>query len=287
MVTNVAHVPMRSMRYLSSPGGRGDEMLKGTRTLILIHGFPLSADMWLPQLARVPLGWQIVAPDVRGFRGMGPAFEDAFLQGASVDDYADDILALMDHLDLDKAAIGGLSMGGYVAMALALRAPKRVSHVILADTKMTADTEEARAGRDATRALVEKDGPGAVATAMLPRLVGERTKREQPDLLEALRHLIEMNRTESIVGGLTALKHRPDRTAALATVRVRTLVICGAEDVMTPVADSEAIARTIPGAELVVIPGAGHMSNMEQPAAFNDAVARFLGGAIVAAPERA
>lgn len=262
-------------------------MLKGTRTLILIHGFPLSADMWLPQLARVPLGWQIIAPDVRGFRGAGPAFEDAFLQGASVDDYADDILALMDHLDVPRAAIGGLSMGGYIAMAVALRAPKRVSHLILADTKMTADTDEVRAARDATRALVEREGPAAVATTMLPRLIGEQTTREQPDLQDALRHIIEMNRTAPIVGGLTALKHRPDRTEALRTVTARTLVICGAEDVMTPIADSEAIARTIPGAELVVIPGAGHMSNMEQPAAFNAAIARFLGGAIVSAPERA
>mgnify|MGYP006267483793 CR=1 FL=1 len=271
---------MRSLRYLSSPGGHTDDLMRGTRTLILIHGFPLSADMWLPQLARVPLGWRFVAPDVRGFRGAGPAYEDAFLQGATVDDYASDVLELMDHLDLRRAAIGGLSMGGYIAMAVALRAPQRVSHLVLADTKMTADTDEIRTARDATRALVEREGPPAIAAQMLPRLVGETTRREQPDLNDALRHLITMNRTESIVGGITALKARPDRSAALATLTMPTLVICGAEDVMTPPSDSEAIARTIPGAKLVILPRAGHMANMEQPTAFNAALEEFLGARV-------
>ena len=278
---------MRSVRYLVSPGGRGDEMLRGTRTLILIHGFPLSADMWLPQLSRVPLGWQFVAPDVRGFRGAGPAYEDAFLQGASVDDYAADILELMDHLDLRRAAIGGLSMGGYIAMAVALRAPQRVSHLILADTKMTADTDAIRAARDETRALVEREGPAAIATQMLPRLLGPTTQREQPDLSDALRHIIQMNRTESIVGGITALKNRPDRSGALGTLRMPTLVLCGEEDVMTPPADSEAIARAIPGARLVMLPRCGHMSNLEQPAAFNAALEEFLGSRIASGAEPA
>ena len=276
MHTSVAHLLARSVRYLSSPGGQGDELLKGTRTLILIHGFPLSADMWLPQLARVPVGWQFVAPDVRGFRGMGPAFEDAQLQGASIDDYADDIIQLMDHLDLPKAAICGLSMGGYIAMALAARAPKRVTHLILADTKMSADGDEAKAGRDKMRDMVEREGPASVATAMLPKLMGETAKRDQPDLGDALRRLIEVNRTESIVGALGALKGRPDRSADLAQIRVPTLVICGAEDALTPPADSDAMAATIPGATLVMIPTAGHMSNLEQPFAFNAALQQFL-----------
>jgi len=276
VVTNVANLLSRSVRYLSSPGGRSEELLKGTRTLILLHAFPLSADMWLPQLARVPMGWQFIAPDLRGFRGMGPAFEDAQLDGASIDDYAGDMLELMDHLDIAKAAILGLSMGGYVAMALQARAPERVSHLILADTKMTADTEEGRAGRDKMRALVEKDGPPAVATAMLPKLIGATSQRDQPDLNDAVRRLIEVNRSESIAGGIGALKSRPDRTAAMAAVGVPTLVICGEEDALTPPADSQAMAATIPGAKLVMIPAAGHLSNQEQAGAFNTAVQDFL-----------
>ena len=276
MVTNVANLLARSVRYLASPGGRSDELLKGTRTLMLLHAFPMSADMWLPQLARVPLGWQFIAPDIRGFRGMGPAFEDAQLAGATIDDYARDVVELMDHLDIPKAAVGGLSMGGYVAMAVAARVPKRVSHLILADTKMTPDNEAAAAARDALRALVERDGPRAVADAMLPNLFGATAKREQPDLADAVRRLIEVNRTEAITGALGALKARPDRAASLAVFQGRALVICGEEDAMTPVADSEAMAATIPGAKLAIIPKAGHLSNLEQAVAFNTVLQDFL-----------
>lgn len=276
MVTNVANLLARSTRYLESPGLRGEELAKGTRTVILLHAFPLSADMWLPQLARVPQGWRFIAPDLRGFRGMGPAFEDPQLDGATMDDYARDILDLMDHLDIPKAAIAGLSMGGYVAMALAARAPQRVSHLILADTKMTADTEEGRAARDKMRAMVEHDGPPAVATAMLPKLLGATCHQEQPDLADAVRRLIEVNRTEAIAGAIGALKTRPDRSAALAALRVPALVICGEEDALTPRADSDAMAKTIPGAKLVVIPRTGHLSNLERPSEFNAALQNFL-----------
>lgn len=276
MVTAYANLLARTTRYLESPGFAGEELLKGIRTLVLIHAFPMSADMWLPQLARVPLGWRFIAPDLRGFRGMGLAYEDAQLSNASVDDYAGDILELMDHLDLKRAAIAGLSMGGYVAMALAARAPQRVSHLILADTRMTADTEAQRAGRDAMRAMVEREGPASVATQMLPKLLGASTQRDQPDLSGAVRMLIESNRTEAVAGAIGALKNRPDRTAALGAVQVPTLVICGDEDVLTPPADSEAMAATVPGAQLVMIPNAGHLSNLEQPNAFNEALRLFL-----------
>lgn len=254
----------------------GEEIARGTRTLILIHAFPLSADMWLPQLAKVPQGWRFIAPDIRGFRGAGPAFEDAQLAGATMDDYADDVLSLMDHLDLDRAAIAGLSMGGYVAMALAARAPMRISHLILADTRMTADTPEGRAGREKMKADLERGGPRVVADAMIPKLIGETTKAEQPELADAIRHLIQMNRAEGIAGAIDAMMSRPDRSDVLANVTAPALVICGAEDAITPVADSEAMARAIPGARLEVIGRAGHMSNLEQPSAFNHALQAFL-----------
>lgn len=276
MVTNVAHLLNRSTRYLESPAAMGEDIVRGTRTLILVHAFPLSADMWLPQLAKVPPGWRFIAPDIRGFRGAGPAFEDAALAGATMDDYADDLVSLIDHLDIPRVAIAGLSMGGYVAMAFAARAPERLTHLVLADTRMTADTPEGRAGRDKMKADVERDGPRAVADAMLPKLVGETTTTEQPDLADAVRHLIEINRAEGISGAIDALKSRPDRAEALSQVRVPSLVICGAEDVITPPGDSEAMARTIPGARLELIARAGHLSNLEQPAAFTAALQSFL-----------
>jgi pimeloyl-ACP methyl ester carboxylesterase len=141
---------------------------------------------------------------------------------------------------------------------------------------MTADTPEGRAGREKMQADLAKGGARAVADAMLPKLIGETTKTYQPDLADAVRLLIQANRQEAISGAIDAMKSRPDRTEALSRVRVPALVICGAEDAITPVADSEAMARAIPGAALEVIPAAGHLSNLEQPAAFNAAIQRFL-----------
>lgn len=278
MRSNIAHLPQRSLRYLESPGIIGDDWPRGTRALIFIHAFPLSAEQWLPQLARVPAGWRFIAPDLRGFRGTtGIAYQDAHLLDATIDDYAADILALMDHLELKTAALCGLSMGGYVAMAVAARAPQRVPALVLADTRMTADTPEQQAGRDAMRSVVLRDGPSAVATKMLPALLGPVTMRDQPELADVVRALIEANRAEAIAGALGVLKARPDRSAVLAAFARPALVICGADDALTPVADAEAMARTLPQATQVVIPHAGHLSNLEQPVAFNAALTAFLG----------
>jgi len=167
-------------------------------------------------------------------------------------------------------------MGGYVAMAIAARAPSRVTHLILGDTRMTADTPEGRAGREALKMNVERSGPRAAADAMLPKLIGAASQAAQPDLSDAVRHLIEMNRAEAITGAIDALKSRPDRSELLSRVAVPTLVLCGAEDAITPPADSEAMARTIPGARLTLIDGAGHLSNLEQPATFSTALQAFL-----------
>lgn len=278
MRSHIAHLPARSLRYLESPGIIGDDWPRGTRTLLFLHAFPLSAEMWLPQLARVPAGWRFVAPDLRGFRGTtGIAYQDAHLLEASIDDYAADMLALLDHLELTQAAVCGVSMGGYVAMAMVARAPQRVSALILADTRMTADTPAQQAGRDQMRALVEREGASAVASQMLPAVLGPETRRDQPDLIDSVRALIEANRVEAIAGALGALKTRPDRAAALAAFPRPSLVICGADDALTPPSDAEALVRALPDARLVVIPGAGHLSNLEQPAAFNAALTAFLG----------
>jgi pimeloyl-ACP methyl ester carboxylesterase len=276
MRSQFAHLLTRTVRYLDAPDALGDDRVRGTRTLVWLHAFPLSADMWLPQLARVPPGWRFIAPDIRGFRGMAPAYEDAELAGAAMDDYATDVLALLDHLDVERAAIAGLSMGGYVAMAVAALAPARVTRLVLADTRMSADTDEGRAGRDRMKAAVLADGPAAVADAMVPKLTGTTSQREQPELGDAIRRMILVNRTEAIAGAIDAMKTRPDRRDTLAAFRGPALVVCGEEDTITPPADSEAMAAVLQNARLVRIPRAGHLSNLEQPAAFNQALASFL-----------
>ena len=258
----------RGVSSSDRPGGVAGR-LKGT--LVLIHGFPLSARMWEPQLDLAGQGWRIIAPQLRGFDGP-PADRVA----ASVDEYAGDVIDLLDALHIEQAVIGGLSMGGYVTFAMFRHAARCVRAMILADTRAQADTPEAIAHRRRMIQLVREKGASAAADELLPKLVGDRTRAARPGVVDALRAMILSNSVETITGAITALMTRPDSMALLPTIHCPTLIIVGDEDVLTPRALSEDIQRGIAGAELTVVPEAGHMSNMEQPAAFNEALARFL-----------
>lgn len=263
MKTHVANLLHRSLRYLESGEGK---------PLVLLHAFPLSADQWLPQLHRVPKGWRFIAPDLRGFRGAGPAFEDPGLGNLSIDDYADDVIQLMIHLEVERAVVCGVSMGGYVAFGMLRRAPRRVAGLVLANTRSTADTAEGRAGRDRMIDLARREGPAAIAREMVPKLLGATSKANQPDLEDGVRRLIEMNSSDGIVSALQALKGRPDSTPLLSTISCPTLVLSGDEDVIIPAAEAEAMHRAIAGSSLAVLPKIGHLSNLEAPALFNKAL---------------
>jgi 3-oxoadipate enol-lactonase len=193
-----------------------------------------------------------------------------------VDDHADDLLALARALGLDRFVLAGLSMGGYVAMAVARRAPERIRGLMLCDTRAEADTDQARANRVAMRARLVDGGPPAVAADMLPKLLGETTARTQPELIETVRGLIELNGAPGIDDAIVALMTRPDSTATLAGLGCPALILAGDEDVLTPVALHERMHELIPGSTLEIIPGAGHLSNLERPDAFNARLARFL-----------
>ncbi|HEX5069111.1 MAG TPA: alpha/beta fold hydrolase [Vicinamibacterales bacterium] len=263
MKANVAHLAHRSLRYFESGGGR---------PVLLLHAFPLSADQWLPQLHRVPVGFRFVAPDLRGFRGMGAAFEDPGLGSLSIDDYAQDALALAAHLDLDRFVVCGLSMGGYIAFALHRLAPGRIAGLILSNTRAGADSAEGRAGRERMIELARQEGPEAIAREMVPRLLGETTRREQPDLADAVRRLILVNSTDGIVSALGALKARPDSTPGLGAIDCPALIITGSEDAIISLAEAETMQRGIRNASLVVLPKVGHLSNLEAPVGWSKAV---------------
>jgi pimeloyl-ACP methyl ester carboxylesterase len=260
MITKTAHLPYRSMRYLETGTGR---------PLVLLHAFPLSADQWLPQLHRVKPGWRVLAPDLRGFRGTGLAYEDA--AGAlTIDDYADDLLTWMVHLDVDRAVIAGVSMGGYVALSIAARAPQRLDGLVLANTRATPDSAEARAGRDRMLTLLAEQGSAGVARDMLPKLLGDTTRREQPDLVHAVERMILANPPEALATAVRALRDRPDRSAVLSAITCPTAVVTGGDDTVIPMADVEAMHAGIAGSTLHVLPRAGHLSNLEAPGPFND-----------------
>jgi 3-oxoadipate enol-lactonase len=236
--------------------------------LVLIHGFPLSAEMWRPQLERAPIGWRFVAPDLRGF-GRSPLPDGP----VTVDDYAADIGALLDALTIEDAVIGGLSLGGYVTFALHRQAPARFTRMILADTRATADTPHARNGRLALRRLLVEQGMGAVAAQLLPTLFSPGVS---PAVRAAARAQIESAAPEAVDAAIGALIERPDSTPDLARVDCAALVVVGEEDAITPVADAEAMQRDLRRSTLTIVAGAGHLANLEQPEAFSRTLADFL-----------
>lgn len=236
--------------------------------LILLHAFPLTAEMWRPQLAAVPEGWRFIAPHLRGF-GDGPSPDG----DGSMDEYAADICALMDALELETAGIGGLSMGGYIAFAIHRAAPARCTRLVLADTRAPADTPQGREGRIQMRALLAEKGPAGVAAQMLPKLLSPAAA---PETVAVVRDMIESADRAGLDAALAALMNRPDSTPGLARISCATLVTVGDADVITPLADAEAMHRAISRSTLAVIPGAGHLSNLEQPATFSLAIQDFL-----------
>jgi pimeloyl-ACP methyl ester carboxylesterase len=239
--------------------------------VILLHAFPLSAGMWRPQLERVPQGWRFIAPDLRGF-GRSPLLSG----GITMDDYAADVLCLMDHLAMDDAVIGGLSMGGYVTLAMFRQAASRFTGMVLADTRPQADSPQAREGRVRLREVLAKEGPRGVADQMLPKLLGETSRREGAEAVHQARAMIESAPPEAIAAAIGALMGRPDSTPDLPRISCATLVVVGDQDEVTPAAEAEAMQRAIPRSTLSVMSGAGHLSSLEQPEAFSRALGDFL-----------
>jgi 3-oxoadipate enol-lactonase len=236
--------------------------------ILFIHAFPLHSAIWEHQIAAFSPHHRVIAPDLRGLgasaRGSG---------AASLDQHADDLAALLDHLAIENATVAGLSMGGYISFSLWRRHRERVAALILADTRAGADSEEGKQGREKSAKLAEEHGPGAIADQMLPKLLSPNA----PAALRAqVRGIIESNDRAGIAAAQRAMAARPDSTPLLATIDVPTLVIVGAEDALTPPNEAEAMFDAIPGCRWAKLPAAGHLSNMEAPEAFNAAVAEFL-----------
>jgi 3-oxoadipate enol-lactonase len=254
-----ATVHGRRTRYFDE--GRGEPLL-------LLHAFPLSAEMWMPQLEAVPPGWRFIAPDHAGFGRSDRASGGE----PSMDRYGADALALLDALGLDRVTVAGLSMGGYVAFAVLRAAPDRVGALVLADTRADADSDEARENRTKMLETLAERGPQGIAEAMLPKLLS----RGDEALVGHVRRLIEANGAEGIRDGLLALRARPDATPLLEGWNKPTLIIAGDADQVTPVSVHEAMHRALPHSRLAVIPGAGHLSNLERPSHFTTTLSAFL-----------
>lgn len=240
-------------------------------TLCLLHAFPFHRGMWRPQVETLRRSWRVVTFDARGF-GESPR-GDGLL---TMERIADDAVALLDHLAEDQAVFAGLSMGGYAAFALHRRHRDRVRALVLADTRAEADTDEGRAGRAALSERVRRDGAEPAVDAMLPLLLGSHTRSSNPELVETVRAMMLAAPAGGITDALAGLGVRADSTLTLREIRCPALVVVGEEDELTPMASAETIRQGIAGSRLAIIPKAGHLSNLENPEAFNAAVSGFL-----------
>ncbi len=241
--------------------------------VVLLHGFPFGLAMWDPQVAALEGRYRVVAYDGRGHGGSGTG-DGPF----AFEDLVDDLLGVLEGQGIDGAVLVGLSMGGYVALRFAEREPARVRALVLADTKSDADGDAAKLKRAGGLRLLRAGGSKAFAESSLRTLLAFETIRSRPEIVAKTRGMMEACPAAGIGANLLAMAGRTDTTGSLGRIAVPTLVLVGEKDGLTPPSDAKALASRIPGARLVEIPGAAHLSNLEDPEAFNAALLSFLGG---------
>lgn len=241
--------------------------------VLFIHGYPLDHTLWEHQLAHLD-GWMRIAPDLRG---MGQS--DAPDLGYSMATYADDLLALLSAVGVERVILCGVSMGGYIAFEILRRARERVGGLVLINTRAEADSPEARKARDSAAALAREGGAESIAASMLPRLLARKASSQSPALTERLQRMMEATPVSGILGALGALRDRPDSVGLLPTLAtIPTLVVAGDDDQIIPPDSAQAMADAIPGARLAVVPGSGHLTPIESPEAVTTLLTDFLGG---------
>ncbi len=238
--------------------------------LVFLHAFPLNAAMWEPQKAAVG-SRKTLTPSFPGFGGRP-------LAAPELDRFAAAVIGDMDATGIRRAVVVGLSMGGYVAFRLHATAPERVAGLVLADTRAGADDDAARARRTDQASRSRKSGVDWLDETLLPMLVGETTRREKPGVVADVRTMIAQADPEGVARALEAMRDRPDSAPQLSTIEVPVMVLVGEEDTLTPVGEAEVICRSVPNGRLTVLPRAGHLSNLETPDRFNEALLSFLGG---------
>ncbi len=242
--------------------------------VLLLHGFPLDRSMWEHQRQALRRSYRVIAPDLRG-HGQSDSPDGIY----PVDEMADDVVELLDTLKISEPiVVGGLSMGGYVALSLAARDLKRLRGLMLLNTRAGADSAETARIREELAQEIDRTGDvGPIIETMLPRLFSASTLKNQPGLVEQIRGVMSRTSAKGVAGTLRGLAVRPDRTADLHRIDIPALVISSQDDALIPLSESKAMAEALPAAELVVIPEAGHLSPIENPTATNAAILRFLG----------
>jgi 3-oxoadipate enol-lactonase len=248
-----------------------DDFGQGNMPLIFIHGFPFDKSSWQPQMTHFKHTHRVIAYDIRGFGA-----STAGTERASIALFADDLVQFMDRLEIEKAIVCGLSMGGYILLNAVKRYPTRFEAIILADTQCIADSEELRAKRKQTILEIGDGGIKTFADGFIKNVFTPASLNNKNGLVKNIKDTILSTSTETLTGTLYALAERDETCTSLKEIYVPTLILCGREDKVTPVAQSEGLHGEIENSTLHIIENAGHLSNLEQPIEFNKHITHFI-----------
>lgn len=247
-----------------------DTKTKSETTVILIHAYPLNKNMWVDQIEVLKKDFRVLALDIRGFGKSELKFP------YTLENIVDDVINLMNFQKINQAIIVGLSMGGFVALRAIERNPERFNALILADTKSEPDSDEAKLGRYKGLVKIDKEGVNEFTDSFIKNALSKETMAEKPMMYEQVSSIAKENKKEGVAAGLLALTSRTDTTAGLSKIKVPTLIIQGEFDSVIPMEAAVTLNEKIKGSKLVVIPGVGHLSNLEDPVAFNRALIDFF-----------
>ena len=266
---------MPEYRTSGGPMAYGERGYGPKDPVVLLHAFPLNSRMWAPQTeALVNERRRVITPDYPGFgRSPRPPAQP------DVRYYAERVRELLDGLKLYRVVLGGLSMGGYVTFACLRLFPERISALLLANTRPEPDAEEAKEARRETARRIAEEGVEILPELQMERLLSRTTLENKKDVVQLVRGMILESSPDGVVAALGAMRERPDSTDLLGKINVPTLVIGGAEDALSTPEVMGKMAEKIPGSRHLTLPNAGHLSNLEEPEAFNDILKDFLADA--------
>lgn len=239
--------------------------------VLFVHGFPFSSAMWDPQTAAAGGRYRTITYDIRGL-GRSDTGDGQY----TIEGHVDDLIGLLDHLHIDRTAVVGLSMGGYIALRALERNPERFLAAVLCDTRSESDDNTARVKRAAGAAAVKRDGAAVFADGFVPAVFAPDSLHTRPEAVKLIRDIIAATTPRAIAGHLIAMAGRTDTTASLASIRIPVLIMVGEHDAVTPPGHAMAMHERIAGSTLHVVPGAGHLGNLENPEFFNARLLEFL-----------
>jgi len=239
--------------------------------VVLLHGFPLSSEMWTPIRTAVEQAARLITPDLRGFGGSDKPQGDY-----GMETLAGDVLRLADRIGVERFVLGGHSMGGYVALRLAASHVERLTGLILIDTRASADTPEGKVRRTVAIERIRRGEAAAFLDEFIPNLLGESTRGRAPRLATELRALAAEVPNHVLAGCLAGMRDRPDSVQVLSGLDLPALVITGQEDALAPPEVAHQMAAALPRGRLALVPLAGHTPSVERPIPTAEAILAFL-----------